>query len=80
GEEFAPSSDPLLEELQGHLKGIKLGDSVDAHAVLKPILSNANIFGLDLYTTPLAEKVEALFTKLIAGPGAVRATIHEEIN
>lgn len=80
GEPFTPSSDPLLEELQKHVEGINLGDSVDAHAVLKPILSNANIFGVDLYTTPLAEKVEKLFIRLIAAPGAVRTTIHEEIN
>ncbi|VDG76472.1 mannitol dehydrogenase [Actinobaculum suis] len=80
GEAFEPSSDPLLEELQALLKDVKLGQPVDAHAVLQPILSNANIFGLDLYTTPLASRVEALFTRMVAGPGAVRATIHEEIS
>lgn len=80
GEPFTPSTDPLLDELQEQLKDVNLGEPVDAHAKLQPILSNANIFGIDLYTTPLAEKVESLFTRMVAGPGAVRSTIHEEIN
>ena len=43
-----------------------------------PILSNPAIFAVDLYDTPLAAKVEALFARLIAGPGAVRETLNEE--
>ena len=82
GKAFDPSSDPLLEELQGHLAGISLGSAVDAdaiHTAVEPILSNAAIFRVNLYDTPLASRVEELFTKLVAGTGAVRATLEKEI-
>ncbi|MDP9806439.1 fructuronate reductase [Trueperella bonasi] len=79
GQPFDPSPDPLLEELQGHLKGVELGQPVDAHLVLQPILSNPSIFGVDLYTTPLAMRIEQLFTELVAGPGAVRTTLNKEM-
>lgn len=82
GAAFEPSSDPLLEELQGYLSGIKLGEAADAaaiHAAAEPILSNPAIFGVNLYDTPLAERAEELFTKLVAGPGAVRETLNKEL-
>ena len=77
GEAFEPSSDPLLSELQGYLADIKLGTTCPncIHKALQPILSNAEIFGVDLYEVGLGEKVEALFAELNAGPGAVAATI-----
>ncbi len=79
GKSFDPSPDPLLEELQGHLDAVVLGGDVDAHAALEPILSNSAIFGTNLYETPLAARVEELFTKLVAGPGAVRTTLKETL-
>ena len=79
GAPFDPSPDPLLAELQAHLDGVELGGDVDAHAALQPILSNPAIFGTNLYDTPLALRVEELFTKLVAGPGAVRTTLKETL-
>lgn len=79
GAPFDPSPDPLLAELQAHLDGVELGGDVDAHAALQPILSNPAIFGTNLYDTPLASRVEELFTKLVAGPGAVRTTLKETL-
>ncbi|NLW14480.1 MAG: mannitol dehydrogenase family protein [Trueperella sp.] len=79
GNPFDPSPDPLLEELQGHLKDVELGKPVDAHAVLQPILSNPSIFGVNLYDTPLAHRIEQLLTELVAGPGAVRITLNKEM-
>ncbi|MCF2707411.1 mannitol dehydrogenase family protein [Arcanobacterium haemolyticum] len=82
GKPFTPSSDPLLDELMAHVADIKLGQELSAdevHTALSPILSNPTIFAVDLYTTPLAAKVEALFPKLIAGPGAVRDTLNKEM-
>ena len=75
GKAFTPSSDPLLETCTAYLKNIKLGDTRDFHADLQPILSNAKIFGVDLYEIGLGERVEKLFTELVAGPGAIRATL-----
>ncbi|MBM7825043.1 fructuronate reductase [Arcanobacterium pluranimalium] len=80
GEELTLSPDPLLEELQAHVAHIRLGEETDVHAALEPILSNKQIFGVDLYDTPLATKVEKLFAELISAPGAVRATLDKEMN
>lgn len=81
GAPFQPSADPRLEELGEHLTGLALGTD-DARAVreaLAPILADATLFGLDLTTTPLAARVEDLVLRLLAGPGAVRTTLDEEL-
>lgn len=79
GEDFTPSPDPMLEELQGKLAagGIELcvTDAVAIHNAVRPILSNKEIFDCDLYEAGLGERVEAMFAELNEGPGAVRATL-----
>ena len=66
----------MLDELTAALDGLKLGDTTaDIHGKLAPILSNANIFGSNLYEAGLGEKIEELFREELAGPGAVRATL-----
>ena len=42
---------------------------------LQGILSNATLFGVDLYSIGLGHKVEELFKEEIAGPHAVRQTL-----
>lgn len=74
GETFEPSSDPLLETLRPYVAGIKFGDK-DIHDKVYPILSNADIFGSDLYKVGLGEKVEKYFTELIEGTKAVEKTL-----
>ena len=78
GEAFELSPDPLLPAMQEKMSGIVLGGPVD-EAQLKPILSDAAIFGVDLYECGLAEKVIGYFKELLAGPGAVRATLKKYI-
>ncbi|MCR5288840.1 MAG: mannitol dehydrogenase family protein [Treponema sp.] len=73
---FELSSDPMLEELQQMVKGIVVGKPETYTGQLKPLLSNAAIFGIDLYKAGIGDTVEALFKQLIAGPGAVRSTLH----
>jgi len=76
GQAFAVSSDPMLSQLQEALKTVEFGKPETAsEAVLKPILSNAAIFGVSLYEAGLAAKVQGLFAEMIVGPGAVRATL-----
>ena len=36
-------------------------------------------FGIDLYKAGIGEKIEELFVKEIAGPGAVRKTLKENL-
>lgn len=72
GNEFTISPDPMADELQGILKDIKIGDN---KVELKPILSNAAIFGVDLYQVGLGDKIENMVVEMISGKGAVRSTL-----
>ena len=80
GEKFDLSSDPMLAELTEALRDVKVGDRESYTGQLKGILSNENIFGIDLYKAGIGEKIEELFVKEIAGPGAVRKTLQETLN
>lgn len=75
GNEMQLSPDPLLDELKGYLKGIRLGQAENAEEGLKYILSNKKLFGSDLYEVGLGEKIENYFKEMISGIGAVRATL-----
>ena len=65
----------MLNELTEKLKGIEVGKSETYNGQLKEILSNENIFGIDLYKAGIGEKIENMFKELIADNGAVRATL-----
>lgn len=76
--ELAP--DPMNEELTEQLKDIIVGQPETCKDQLKPILSNERLFFTDLYQAKVGEKIETMFREMIAGPGAVRATIHKYVN
>lgn len=81
GKPFDVAPDPRFEELAAHVAGLQLGGGADdtaIHEALAPILSDASIFGVNLYDTPLAGKTETYFKALLAGPGAVRSTLDKE--
>jgi len=80
GKKFELSPDPMLNELTGLLSGVKLGDAASVKDKLKPILSNENIFGLDLYSTELGTKIETMVKELIEGHGAVRRTLKKYLS
>ncbi len=75
GRPFELSADPMVPELTEKLSGIEVGRPETYRGQLKPILSNANIFGVDLYQAGIGDTVEAMFLEEIAGVGAVRATL-----
>lgn len=77
GNKFELSSDPMIPELTEQLKGIEVGNPESYNGQLKPILTNANIFGIDLYKAGIGEKIEGMFKELIAGKGAVRKTLEK---
>lgn len=79
GKEFKVSPDPMLSDLQALLAGVKLGDPKSAAGKLKPILSNKQVFGVDLYEVKLGHVVEGYFEELLAGPGAVAATLKKYV-
>ncbi len=79
GEAFEVSSDPLKETLDAQLKGITVGKPETYNGQLKPILSNASIFGVDLVEIGMADKIESLFVKMLSGKGSVRAVLQSEL-
>lgn len=77
GKEMSLSPDPLLGTLKAVVSVIKLGDMESVGDNLKPILSNTELFGVNLYEIGLGEKIEGYFKEMIAGPGAVRSTLQK---
>lgn len=72
--ELAP--DPMAEELQKRLADVVIGEPESLRDQLKPVLSNEQVFFIDLYQAGLGEKIEAIFREMIQGPGACRATVY----
>jgi len=80
GEQFELSPDPLLNTVCPYVDGFELGQEADVEATLKPVLENARIFGVNLYEVGMADKVCNYFKELIAGKGAVRATLQKYVS
>lgn len=79
GSSFTVSPDPMYLMLSEKLAGVKVGAAVDCHRILQPILSDENIFGVNLYEADLGEIVEGIFAELLEGPGAVRKTLKKHL-
>lgn len=75
GNSFELAPDPMVPELKEQMAGIVVGDPSSLKGQLKEILSNENIFAVDLYRAGIGEKVEDIFRQEIEGPGAVRKTL-----
>lgn len=80
GGKFELSPDPLLDTVCPYVAGFELGKEADVEATLKPVLENAKIFGVNLYEVGMADKVCSYFSELIAGKGAVRATLKKYVS
>jgi len=87
--ELAP--DPMIPELQNQIENTgKKGKETNQKIIfgvpdtltnqLYPILSNENIFGVDLYKAGIGNKIEIMFREEIAGVGAVRYTLGKYLN
>ena len=79
GEAIELSSDPMKDELREKLAGIRLGEPQRYAGQLRQILANETIFGSDLVALGMAGRIESMFLELIAGPGAVRATLKKHL-
>lgn len=76
--ELAP--DPMTPELHRQMMPIRFGHPESVGNSLRPILSNENIFGCDLYKAGIGSKIEEMFREEIAGKGAVRNTLKKYLN
>ena len=77
GRPFTISPDPIYSSLAPIIESVRLGDKGPFHATLEKILSDKNIFAVNLYEAGLGDLVEEYFTELNAGPGAVAKTLHK---
>ncbi len=83
GKAFELSPDPMIETLKPALAELKFGalaDTAKVREVLMPLLKDPVIFGTDLEKAGLADRVIAYYEKLMKGPGAVRATLHDAVS
>jgi len=69
------SPDPMLSELRKMFSDISIGHGNGSKSIPAQLLSNKEIFGVDLYETGVAELVEKYFTMMTVGTGAVRRTL-----
>lgn len=74
------SSDPLMSQLQESLSAVVFGKPDSVAGNLEPLLSNEALFGADLTKTVLAGTITTIFKELIAGPGAVTATLARHLS
>ena len=79
GKRYDLAPDPMSEEIGALLKDIVVGRPETFTDQLKPILSNERIFFVNMYQAGLGEKIEAMFRETLAGPGAVKATVHKYV-
>ncbi len=79
GEAFELSSDPMHDTVCPIVAGIKLGEDTNIEEIVHPILSNAKIFGVNLYEVGLADTVIKYFREMLAGPGAIRETLKKYV-
>ena len=77
GNSYELAPDPLADEIHAALESVLLGKPETYVGQLRPYLSNRNIFGVDLYDAGLGEKIEGMFTEMMAGPGAARKTVEK---
>lgn len=75
GEVFELSADPKLESLQPYIAKLELGNNDNIATLLKPILQNEEIFGVDFYALDMNTKIEEYFKSLNEGPKAIRNTL-----
>lgn len=70
------SSDPMLAALREQLCGVELGSPETASdSLLDAVLCNKTLFAVDLCEVGLNKKVADMLREMLAGPGAVRATL-----
>ena len=80
GNAFERSPDPMLAEVDPIISFLKLGETDFDAEGLRPLYENETLFGINLYKADIADTVTAYLRRLVAGPGAVRKTLHETVN
>ncbi len=77
GNDFALSPDPRLADVRPYVADIRLGECFDAALFLHPLLSDAEIFGVDLCEIGMAPLVCDYFVQMTRGVGTVAQTLQK---
>lgn len=80
GEKYELAPDPMAKEMQERLSDIVIGDPSSLTDQLRWILSNENVFFVNLYEAGIGELIEEIFREEIKGPGAVRAAVQKYLS
>ncbi|MGN1013750.1 MAG: mannitol dehydrogenase family protein [Butyricicoccus sp.] len=81
GNPFHLSPDPEMDRLMDIMSGVKLGDPDSiSEEKLYSLLSDRTIWGCNLFEVGCGERVVEYFRSMLAGPGAVRSTLHRICN
>lgn len=78
GKRFELSLDPMLETLKPYIEQLKFGEKIEVEElnhILKPLLSNEKIFGINLYEVSLDKLVCRYLAEMLRGQGAVQAVL-----
>ena len=75
GQRYELAPDPMNEEITQAFSTIAWGKPETVTDQLRGILSNENVFYVNLYEAGLGEKIEGMFREMIAGPGATLVTV-----
>lgn len=75
GNHYELSPDPMNEELREQLAGVVVGNPESLGDKARKILSNKNIFGVDLYEAGIGERIEEILRSELEGYGAVRKVL-----
>jgi fructuronate reductase len=77
---YALSADPNQEQLTAQFEGIQFGKPESYQGNLKATLRNQTLFGADLESIGITQKIEAIFQEMIVAPGAVRAVLERYVS
>lgn len=79
GETFELSSDPMLTALCPIAKRLTLGSLDNVSEVAHEIFERKDIFAVNLYEAGLGSVAESYLKEMLAGKGAIRATLHKYV-
>ena len=80
GRPYELSPDPVATEKAEMLAGRSVGGKETTGALLRPVLSDRELFGTDLAAAGLTERIEDYFSELSSGWGAVRRVLHRVVS
>lgn len=79
GNSFEPSPDPLYDELKRYFSDISVGHTDGCEMALEQILSNEQIFGVNLCEIGIASRIIRYFKEMSQDYGAVKRTLEKYV-